>query len=65
MVKEAEDIEATLPNLPPAEREQAAMQAATLRGTSHDLMYGPAEARLAPAALAAMTRPDAAGNPAI
>ncbi len=38
--KEAGDIEASLPHLPPAEREQALLRAGTLRSTANYLLTG-------------------------
>jgi hypothetical protein len=40
MAKEASEITANLPNLPPAERQEAAIRAGLLSSTAHDLVYG-------------------------
>ena len=50
LVKEAGDITAGLPNLPPAERAAATIRAAEMARTAHDLLYG----ELDPATLAAI-----------
>jgi hypothetical protein len=38
MVKEAGEIHASIPNLPPAERKAASIRAASLSGTAHQLL---------------------------
>ena len=40
MVKDASDITASLPNLPPAERDAAMIRAAAMTSAAHDLLYG-------------------------
>jgi hypothetical protein len=40
MAKESSEIAASLPELPPAERQAAAMRAGLLSSTAHDLTYG-------------------------
>jgi len=50
LVKEAGEITAGIPHLPPEQREAATMRAALLTGTAHDLLYG----ELDPATLAAI-----------
>jgi hypothetical protein len=40
MAKEASEISASLPTLPPSERKAAAMRAGLLGSTAHDLTYG-------------------------
>jgi hypothetical protein len=52
MVKEASEIHASLPDLSPAERKIAAMRAALLSSSAHDLIYGGPVASLEPGALA-------------
>jgi hypothetical protein len=61
MTKASRDIAATLPNLPPTEREAATMRATLLSSTAHDLTHGPTIPPLQPAALAGMRRADAGG----
>jgi hypothetical protein len=57
MAKEASEITASLPDLPPAERKTAAMRAALLSSTAHDLVYGtPDPPHVPPGALAGMSR---------
>ena len=58
LVKEAGDITAGIPHLPPEQREAATMRAAMLTGTAHDLLYG----ELDPAALAAIAGLDTGGE---
>jgi len=62
LVKEAGDITAGLPNLPPAERAAATIRAAEMARTAHDLLYGEPTPQLDPAALAGLTRPGTGGN---
>jgi hypothetical protein len=62
MVKEAGDITAGIPNLPPAEREAATMRAAMLAGTAHDLLYGQQTPQLDPATLAAIAGLETTGE---
>jgi hypothetical protein len=50
MVQEAAEINAGIPNLPPAERKAATIQAAALSSAAHDLMYGAPLQPLRPAA---------------
>jgi hypothetical protein len=40
MIKQSSEITASLPNLPQAERQEAAMRAGLLSSTAHDLIYG-------------------------
>jgi hypothetical protein len=51
MVKEASEIHASLPDLSPAERKIAAMRAALLSSSAHDLIYGGPAPPLEPGAL--------------
>jgi hypothetical protein len=40
MAKQSSEIIASLPNLPPTERQDAALRAGLLSSTAHDLIYG-------------------------
>jgi hypothetical protein len=52
MVKEASEITASLPYLPPEDREAAALRAGNLGRTAHDLIYSPNPPRIDPNAIA-------------
>jgi hypothetical protein len=57
MMKEASEINAAIPNLPPEERRTASIRAAMLSSTAHDLLSGaPMPPPLKPGALAHITR---------
>jgi len=61
-VKEAGEISASIPNLPPAEREAATIRVAEMTRTAHDLLYGHPVPKFDHAALAGITRPGTGGN---
>jgi hypothetical protein len=62
MAKEASELSANLPNLLPAERQEAVMRAGLLGSTAHDLVYGTQAVRLEPGALGHIPRQHAGGN---
>jgi hypothetical protein len=51
MAKQSSEITASLPNLPPAERQDAELRAGSLSSTAHDLIYGAPAQALDPGAL--------------
>jgi hypothetical protein len=59
MVKDASEITASLPNLPPAERDAAVIRAAAMTSAAHDLLYGAAS----PGGLPGINRPNANREP--
>jgi hypothetical protein len=63
MVKESGEISASIPHLPPAEREAATRRAAALSSTAHDLLQGALMPPLTPSSLAGITPPNLAGPP--
>ena len=63
LVKEAGEISAGIPNLPPAEREAATISAAEMTRTAHDLLYGSSDPPLSHGALNGHTRPDVNSKP--
>jgi hypothetical protein len=63
MTKESSEIDASLPNLPPAEREAAAMRAGLLGSTAHDLIYGAPVKPFKPHKLTGIIQSAAGGKP--
>jgi hypothetical protein len=58
MTKEANEIAASIPNLPPAEQDLAAIQVSALTAAAHELLHGTPSTFLKPGALTHMTRPN-------
>jgi hypothetical protein len=62
MVKESGEINDSLPNLSPADREAAILRAAQLSRTAHDLIYRSATPPLSPDSLAGISPPELSGS---